>query len=245
MVMRPLPSGAKLTDGAVQELQNLRLLALPKKVWPKSGADKFMSFVEKAGTTMAELKDSFFAGSEYSTKTTGTNHTPNVTLVGEGVYAFTNTGGGRGAAHLAYMLTVPSEMGEVQQDIGLKEKGSFVISLKNPEAPGPANASLPQKPEWPAEFIEEFGGRGWMPAEPKHLDYAHAQILMIGEDFEKSDNLEANPKDEKDDAKEVPEEELKMLESEDEQRIEHMEGDESVFADLGVSKKDYGITTTW
>jgi hypothetical protein len=57
--------------------------------------------------------------------------------------------------------------------------------------------------------------------------------------------LEANPKDEKDDAKEVPEEELKMLESEDEQRIEHMEGDESVFADLGVSKKDYGITTTW
>jgi hypothetical protein len=245
MVMRPLPSGAKLTDGAVQEMQNLRLLALPKKVWPKSGADKFMSFVEKAGTTMAELKDSFFAGSEYSTKTTGTNHTPNVTLVGEGVYAFTNTGGGRGAAHLAYMLTVPSELGEVQQDIGLKEKGSFVISLKNPEAPGPANASLPQKPEWPAEFIEEFGGRGWMPAEPKHLDYAHAQILMIGEDFEKSDNLEANPKDEKDDAKEVPEEELKMLESEDEQRIEHMEGDESVFADLGVSKKDYGITTTW
>jgi hypothetical protein len=225
MVMRPLPAGAKLTDGAVQEMNNLRLLALPKKVWPKGGNDKFMSFVEEAGTTMAKLKDSFFAGSEYSTKTTGTNHTPNVTLVGEGVYAFTNTGGGRGAAHLAYMLTVPSTLGEVQQDIGLKEKGSFVISLKNPEAPGPANASLPQKPDWPAEFIEEFGGRGWMPAEPKHLDYAHAQILMIGEDFEKSDNLEANPKDEKDDAKEVPEEELKKLESEDEQRIEHMQGE--------------------
>jgi hypothetical protein len=225
MVMRPLPAGAKLADGAVQEMQNLRLLALPKKVWPKGGNDKFMSFVEKAGTTMAELKDSFFVGSEYSTKTTGTNHTPNVTLVGEGVYAFTNTGGGRGAAHLAYMLTVPSELGEVQHDIGLKEKGSFVISLKNPEAPGPANASLPQKPEWPSEFIEEFGGRGWMPAEPKHLDYAHAQILMIGEDFEKSDNLEPNPKDEKDDAKEVPEEELKKLEGEDEQRIEHMKGE--------------------
>ena len=225
MVMRPLPAGAKLTDGAVQDLKNLRLLALPKKVWPKGGNDKFMSFVEEAGTSMAELKDSFFAGSEYSTKTTGTNHTPNVTLVGEGVYAFTNTGGCRGAAHLAYMLTVPSTLGEVQQDLGIKEKGSFVISLKNPEAPGPANASLPQKPDWPSEFIEEFGGRGWMPAEPKHLDYAHAQILMIGEDFEKSDNLEANPKDEKDDAKEVPEEELKKLESEDEQRFEHMKGE--------------------
>jgi hypothetical protein len=49
--------------------------------------------------------------------------------------------------------------------------------------------------------------------------------LMIGEDFEKSDNLEAKPKDEKDDAKEVPEEELKKLESEDEQRFEHMNGE--------------------
>lgn len=224
MVMRPLPAGAKLTDGAVQEMNNLRLLALPKKVWPKGGNDKFMSFVEQAGTTMAELKDSFFAGSEYSTKTTGTNHTPNVTLVGEGVYAFTNTGGGRGASHLAYMLTVPSELGEVQQDIGIKEKGSFVISLKNPESSGPANAQLPQGPSWPSEFIEEFGGRGWMPAEPKHLDYANAQILMIGEDFERSGNLEPNPKDEKDDAKEVPEEELKKLEGEDEQRFEHMKG---------------------
>lgn len=225
MVMHPLPSGAKITDGTVQEMNNLRLLALPKKVWPKGPNDKFMSFVEKVGTSMAELKDDFFKGSEYSTKTTGTNHTPNVSLVGEGVYAFTNTGGGRGAAHLVYMLTVPSSLGEVQQDIGLKEKGSFVISLKNPEAPGPANAQLPQKPDWPKEFIEEFGGRGWMPAEPKHLDYANAQILMIGEDFESSDNLEAKPKDEKDESKEVPEEELKKLEGEEEERIEHMKGE--------------------
>lgn len=224
MVMRPLPAGAKITDGAVQEMENLRLLALPKKVWPKGGNDKFMSFVEKAGTTMADLKDTFFAGSEYSTKTTGTNHTPNVTLVGEGVYAFTNTGGGQGASHLAYMLTVPSDLGEVQQDIGLKERGSFVISLKNPESSGPANASLPQKPDWPSEFVEEFRGRGWMPAEPKHLDYASAQILMIGEDFDRSSNLEANPKDEKDDAKEVPQEEIEKLESEEEKRIEHLKG---------------------
>lgn len=186
-----------------------------------------MSFVEKAGTTMADLKESFLTGSEYSTKTTGTNHTPNATLVGEGVYAITNTGGGRGTTHLAYMMTVPTTLGEVQNDIGLKEKGSFVISLKNPESSGPANAQLPQGPAYPPEFIEEFGGRGWMPAEPKHLDYANAQILMIGEDFEGSNNLEPNPKDEKNDSKELPEEELKKLESEDEQRIEHLKGKSS------------------
>ena len=53
---------------------------------------------------------------------------------------------------------------------------------------------------------------------------------MIGEDFEKSDNLEAKPKDEKDDGKEVPQEELEKLEGEDEQRFEHMKGESCIEA---------------
>ena len=122
------------------------------------------------------------------------------------------------------MLTVPSSLGEVQTDVGLSEKGSFVVSLKNPRSKGPANAQLPQGPAYPEEFFEEFRGRGWMPPDAKHLDYANAQILLIGEDFESSDNLEANPKDEKDDSKVTPEEELTNLEKEDEQRIERLKG---------------------
>lgn len=47
-VLRPLPPGGKLGEGAIQDVGNNRLIALPKKVWPKSGADKFMAFVEKA-----------------------------------------------------------------------------------------------------------------------------------------------------------------------------------------------------
>lgn len=35
-VLRPLPLGAKLGDGALPDLKNNRLLALPKKVFPKS-----------------------------------------------------------------------------------------------------------------------------------------------------------------------------------------------------------------
>ena len=148
IVLRPLPSGAKLNEGAVEDLKNNRLLALPKKVLPKSHRDTFMTFVEKAGCTIQELKDDFMKGSEYSTKTTGVRSTPPVTPIGEGVYALTTTGAD---SHLAYMLTIPSDIGEVQEEMGLKKQGSFHLSAKNPTRPGPASATLPEGPQFPTE----------------------------------------------------------------------------------------------
>lgn len=222
-MLRPLPAGAKLTDGAIQDVGNNRLIALPKKVFPKSGKDRFMAFVEKEKASMETLKEEFFAGSEYSTKTTGTRQTPNITPIGEGVYAITRTGGGQGTTHMAYMLTIPSEVGEVQQDIGLSNKGSFVLSVKNPESSAPSYA-LPNAADFSKEILDEFGGRGWMPAEPKHLDYINSAFLLIGENFDSSSNLEPTAKDEKDDTKETPQEELLKLEGEDEQRVENLKG---------------------
>lgn len=149
-VLRPLPPGAKLGDGVVEDMKNNRLLALPKKVWPKSGQDKFMVFVEKAKATMVDLKENFFQGSEYNTKTTGVRQTPPITPIGEGVYAITSVGN-RNETHLAYMLTIPREPGEMQEDVGIRSKGSFVLSLKNPDVKGPANATLPQTADFPKE----------------------------------------------------------------------------------------------
>jgi hypothetical protein len=244
--LRPLPHGAKLVDGAIPDLKNNRLFALPKKVWPKSGKDRFMAFVEKAKVDMDTLKEEFFSGSEYNTKTVGVRSTPDITPVGEGVYAMTTTGGGQGTTHLVYMLTIPAEISEVQHDLGLAEKGSFVVSLKNPKSSGPANAQLPEVADFPQEFFDEFRGRGWMPAQPKHLDYANAQVLLIGEDFDSSNNLEPAVKDEKKDNKETPQEELEKLEEEDEHRVHNLRGDDTVFADLGISSKDYPkVLTTW
>ncbi|KAK5705522.1 hypothetical protein LTR97_002641 [Elasticomyces elasticus] len=242
MVLRPLPPGGKLTDGAIQDVSNNRLIAVPKKVWPKSGKDKFMSFVEKAGVSMETLREEFFQGSTYSTQTVGTRHTPDVTPIGEGVYAITYTGSGRTTNHLSYMLTIPQEIGEVQKDVGIAEKGSFVLSVKNPNAKQPSYAALPEKPDFPKEITDEFGSLGWLPARPEHLNYAHAQVLLIGEDF----NGEGTQKDEKDESKETPVEELEKLEHEDELRIEHLKGDDTVYLDLGISAKDYpSVKTTW
>ena len=147
IVLRPLPHGAKLGDGPIGDAGNNRLLALPKKVLPVSGKDKFMIFVDKANSSMEDIKTNL-AASDYVTKTAGDRHTPAATPIGEGVYAITTTGR---ESHLVYILTIPSELSEVQKDVGLRERGSFVTSVKNPQYPGPANTNLPEGPGFPQE----------------------------------------------------------------------------------------------
>lgn len=147
IVLRPIPHGAKLGEGPIGDDGSYRLLALPKKVLPASPKDRFMVFVEKANVALEEIKSTLGA-SDYATKTLGTRHTPSATPIGEGVYAITSTGR---ESHLAYILTIPTKVSEVQQDVGLQERGSFVTSVKNPKYPGPANTNLPQGPEFSQE----------------------------------------------------------------------------------------------
>lgn len=147
IVLRPLPTGAALGEGPIKDDKNCRLLALPKKNLPKSG-DRFMGFVEKTGVDVNTLRESFVSSGEYETKTKGTREKPAATPVAEGVYAITST---ERSSHLAYVLTIPSELDEVQKDFGLQNRGSFVVSSKNPKYPGPASARLPQGPEYPQE----------------------------------------------------------------------------------------------
>ncbi|MCJ1432589.1 hypothetical protein MMC27_001946 [Xylographa pallens] len=242
LVLRPLPHGAKLGDGPIGDDGNNRILALPKKVLPVSPQDRFMVFVEQAKSTMEDIKKNHLTYSDYATKTAGTRHTPAATPVAEGVYAITTTGR---ESHLAYIVTIPSELSEVQRDVGLSERGSFVTSIKNPQYPGPANTNLPQGPEFPQEFLDEFRSLRWMPLQPKFLDYKNCQILLIGSG---TSDLSKATDQTRDDAKneDTPLEEMEKLEHEDEIRVEHLKGDDSVFEDLGLSSKEYSkIPTTW
>ena len=148
IVLRPIPHGAKLGDGPMGDDGNNRVLALPKKVLPKSPRDRFMVFVEKAKVGLQAIKDEFLSASDYETKTAGTRHSPAATPIAEGVYCVTSTGR---ESHLAYILTIPAELDEVQKDIGLQAKGSFVTSVKNPQHDSPAQAQLPEGPKFPQE----------------------------------------------------------------------------------------------
>jgi hypothetical protein len=260
MVLRPIPLDARLGDGPIGDEHNCRLLALPKKVLPKSGKDRFVTFIEKSKTSFADLKNSFLKGSDYETKTQGTRHTPAVTPLAEGIYAFTSTGKD---SHMAYILNIPSELGEVQKDFGLRERGSFVVSVKNPDKPptsGAQQQNVPGGADYPKDIIDDFKGLRWAPLTPRLIDWDGATFLMIGEDFVKA--TESRPKDERE-GKDDPEKEIEKLEGEDEIRVEHLKGekllawgfengtndcggDDAIFADLQVTTKDIPeIKTTW
>lgn len=148
MVLRPLEKDAKLSEGTINDAGNSRLIAIPKKVLPVSGRDRWIAFVEKSHTSFKTLKDEFLAAEDYDTKTAGVRHSPAATPVAEGIYAITSTGREN---HLAYMITLPEDLGEVQKEIGLKEKGSFIVSTRNPQYEAPKGTALPQSPEYPQE----------------------------------------------------------------------------------------------
>ncbi|KAI2464033.1 hypothetical protein F4781DRAFT_414541 [Annulohypoxylon bovei var. microspora] len=154
IVLRPLGKDARLGEGSIDDAGNSRLIAIPKKVLPSSGRDRWIAFVEKSHASFEALKDEFISGSDYITKTVGVRHTPAATPVGEGTYVITSTGR---ESHLVYMITLPEDLGEVQREIGLREKGSFIISTRNPQYEAPKGIALPRGPDYPKEYVH---GRG-------------------------------------------------------------------------------------
>lgn len=82
--------------------------------------------------------------------------------------------------------------------------------------------------------MDEFQGLRWGALEPKHLDYKHAEVLFIGEKGVPEGGHEATI------------EEMERLKDEDEMRVRHLNGNEAVFVDLELDKKEFaGIGSTW
>ncbi|ROW10140.1 hypothetical protein VMCG_01836 [Cytospora schulzeri] len=236
-ILRPIPKDAKLGEGPIGDAGNSRLIAIPKKAFPVSGRERWIAFVEKTGVSFDQLKDEFLASNNYVTKTAGTRHTPAATPIAEGVYAITTTGR---ESHLAYMLTLPEKLGEVQTDVGLKKKGSWIVSTRNPQYPAPSNAPLPEGPDFSKEVLDEFRSLRWMGTLPKHL-IPKSQFLLVGESSGIEKAMQSDERDEKDRTKEQPIEEMEELEHEDTERMEHLGKDDSdaIFADLEAQAKGY------
>ncbi|KAJ5334947.1 hypothetical protein N7452_007350 [Penicillium brevicompactum] len=243
-VLRPTALGAEFDNdqGPVDKGAQCRLMMLPKKKFPTSSKERDMGFVEKSGQSMQALQEGFIAGKTYQTATMGERHTEDARPYAEGVYAITHT---PRASHLAYILTIPAELGVLQEEFGLRDRGSWLVQAKNPKFPGPPIGQLPQNPEYPESVLKKFGDLRWVPLEPEFLDYPNAQFLMIGEaqnDLGKA----ATSQGEKSPHEEEPGQELERLEKENEHRISTLSGDATVYQDLGFRAKNYPkLPTTW
>lgn len=145
LILRPISNDTKL-HGVLPAVATARLIAVPKKMLPASPGDRFMAFVEKSNASYDELRESFLKGEDYETKTAGHRHSPDAMPVGEGVCVITTTGR---ESHLSYMATLPNKLGELQNALRFNEKGSFILSSKNPGYKGPTFARLPNGPDYP------------------------------------------------------------------------------------------------
>lgn len=127
-----------------------RLCIVPKKVLPTSGRQRWIGFVEKGNEPWYKATGEDLEGREYETKTTGHRHVPDAIQVGEGMYAITKADR---AANLVYILTEPKELGEVQVELGLKDRGYFTISTRNPVYPAPKGTGIQGGAEYPQEYV--------------------------------------------------------------------------------------------
>jgi len=244
IILRPLPDDEKLGKGPIPDKAICRLILIPKKALPKSHRERFMAIVEKSNVSMNDLKATFFIGTENETKTKGTTKTPPVTPIGEGVYAITSTGR---TSHLAYILAIPGEVGKKQKDIGIRDKGSFIISLKNPAIKGPAYAQLSGKPDFPKSVLEEFRGLRWMSIQkPEHLECPNSQLLLVGEGQDTFKGAFGGSENDVNAGSRDREVELEELDEEEEARLEQLHGEDSIFDDLHIRKEEYpSLSSTW
>lgn len=107
---------------------------------------------------------------------------PRARPAGEARYAIVEH---RGHTHLAYVLEHPPEPGPVQRELRILRQASYIVAVRNPEAPAPPGAGLPahRRARYPPELRERLGDRRFVPANPPELlDYPGAELVLIGAD---------------------------------------------------------------
>lgn len=140
--------------------------------------------------------------------------------VGEGRYVIARHGN---HTHLAYLLELPCEPGEAQEELRIAPEASYVLSIKNPQASSPPGVGLSprRQADFPKDLRDRFGGRRFQSADPPaFLDHEGAEILLVG-------------------AKQAPEEELD-IDIEVESCPTERQAD--VFKELHMAKSRHPVT---
>lgn len=158
-----------------------RIIVVPKKKLPSTGGhERFWAFVEKVSESVDEVHQELDE-KDYETKTRGFRFVAGARPCGEGVYAIVMH---KGHSHLAYVLEIPQDIGEVQEAFNIQKEGSFVLAVKNPEAKHPSIRTFrteADKPDYPEHLKKEFNNYQWISAKPVELlDYEKTQLLLIG-----------------------------------------------------------------
>jgi hypothetical protein len=158
----------------------LRHIVIGRKRLPDPEAhEREWAFVAEVVRDPARIRDDL-ERKTYETQTRGVRVQPEARGVGEGRYAVADH---NGHTHLAYVLELPHDPGEAQEPFRIGRQASYVVAVRNPDAPAPPGAGLSsrQRPELPPEIRQRFGSRRFIPVNPSDvLDYAGVELVLIG-----------------------------------------------------------------
>jgi hypothetical protein len=165
-----------------------RLVVGSKRLPDAHSHERSWAFVAEVAEDPAELRDDL-ERTQYETKTRGTRVQPEARPAGEARYALVDH---EGHTHLAYVLELPREPGEAQAMFNIEPEASYVIAVRNPDAPAPQGAGLGpgQRAQYPKELRERFRDRRFIAVEtPELLDHEGAEVVLIGASDEASEEL--------------------------------------------------------
>lgn len=166
-----------------------RLIALGRKQLPDiEDHERNWAFVDAVEADPKRIVQAF-ERETYETETSGTRVQPAGRPAGEGVYAIARH---EDHTHLVYALELPDEPGASQRALRVAEEGSYILSVKNPEAPSPPNAGLAEerRADFPKRLQGLFEERRFIPVDPPDfLDHPGAELVLVGADEDVSGEL--------------------------------------------------------
>ena len=169
--------------------RRVRLLVVGRKRLPEiTEHDRFWAFVDTVVDRPEQLRDAL-EPRHYRTTTRGERTQPAANPAAEGAYVIARHDD---HTHLAYQLELPHRVGAPQQELNIEPEGSFIATVKNPQAPSPPGVGLPGpgKAKLPAELQARFHGRRFAPLDPPDfLDRPGTELVLIGAAHDASEEL--------------------------------------------------------
>lgn len=156
-----------------------RRIVVGRKRMPKPDEnERYWGFVDEVSDRPSQTAADL-AERTYRTETRGERTLPPARPVGEGRYALVEHGD---HTHLAYQLELPDEPGEAQQDLQVLPEASYIVAVRNPQAPAPPGAGLApeQRADLPVDLQRRFDNRRFTSATPDLLDRPGVELVLIG-----------------------------------------------------------------
>ncbi len=170
-----------------QDTDHYRLFVIGRKHLPEvKEYEKAWATVETVTKKPQDLIEALKA-THYQTKIRGKRLQPEARACGEGVYSIAKAGKN---TYLVYSLELPNKLSTVQHEFNIATEASYILSVKNQAVAGTQSG---KSADYPKSLQAKLGDLRFAPVNDlKLLDYAGAELLLIGTSTDITDAMDTH-----------------------------------------------------